>query len=212
MFKAVIFDMDGVLIDSEIVYIQNLYRYFSRTHPQLKLEDLYPSVGMNATEDRPFFASLLGRDPTDPAFLEELHQAYVSTKIHYPDILRPQVPGLLKALKDRGLQVALASSSSPENIERVLTQCEIKGFFDHIISGYQFKRSKPDPEIYLYTMAQLGRKPEECLIVEDSTYGIEAGVAAGVAVAAIRDDRFPFDQSKARYHIDTLDEVLELAR
>lgn len=210
MFKAVIFDMDGVLIDSEIVYITNIHRYFSATYPQLTLEDLYPSVGMNATEDKPFFASLLGRDPTDPAFLEELHQAYVSANIYYPDILRPQVPGLLKSLKDKGLQVALASSSSPQNIDRVLTQCNIKGCFDHIISGYQFKRSKPDPEIYLYTMAQLGRKPEECLIVEDSTYGIEAGAAAGVAVAALRDDRFPFDQSKAKYHIDTLDEILAL--
>ncbi len=210
MFKAVIFDMDGVLIDSEIVYITNIHRYFSAEYPQLTLEDLYPSVGMNATEDKPFFASLLGRDPTDPAFLEELHQAYVSANIYYPDILRPQVPGLLKSLKDKGLQVALASSSSPQNIDRVLTQCNIKSCFDHIISGYQFKRSKPDPEIYLYTMAQLGRKPEECLIVEDSTYGIEAGAAAGVAVAALRDDRFPFDQSKAKYHIDTLDEILAL--
>ena len=210
MFKAVIFDMDGVLIDSEIVYIHNIYEYFNEKYPHIKLEDYYPSVGMNSTEDKPFFAGLLGEDPTDPVFLEELHRAYVSNPIYYPDILRPQVPELLKALKDKGLQVAPASSSSPQNIERVLTQCGIKGYFDHIISGYQFKRSKPDPEIYLYTMEQLGRKPEECLIVEDSTYGIEAGVAAGVAVAAIRDDRFPFDQSKAAYHIDALDEILGL--
>ena len=54
--KKIYFDMDGVLIDSEIVYIHNIYEYFNKKYPHIKLEDYYPSVGMNATEDKPFFA------------------------------------------------------------------------------------------------------------------------------------------------------------
>ena len=88
-----------------------------------------------------------------------------------------------------GLQVALASSSSRECIEQVLTQCGIRELFDCIVSGHEFTRSKPDPEIYRFTMDKLGRKPEECLIVEDSTYGVQAGTAAGGVVAALRDGK-----------------------
>ena len=132
-------------------------------------------------------------------------------QVYYPDILRKEVRPLLHELKQMGLQVALASSSSRECIEQVLTQCEIRELFDCIVSGHEFTRSKPDPEIYRFTMDKLGRKPEECLIVEDSTYGVQAGTAAGGVVAALRDERFPFDQRAAQLHIDSLAELPALA-
>ncbi len=93
----------------------------------------------------------------------------------------------------------------------VLDQCEIRELFDCIVSGHEFTRSKPDPEIYRFTMDKLRRKPEECLIVEDSTYGVQAGTAAGGVVAALRDERFPFDQRAAQLHIDSLAELPALA-
>ena len=105
-------------------------------------------------------------------------------QVYYPDILRKEVRPLLHELKQMGLQVALASSSSRECIEQVLTQCKIRELFDCIVSGHEFTHSKPDPEIYRFTMDKLRRKPEECLIVEDSTYGVQAGTAAGGVVAA----------------------------
>ena len=109
-----------------------------------------------------------------------------------------------------GVQIALASSSALANIRRVLTECELTEAFDVVVSGEAFTRSKPDPEIYQYTMAQLGRTPAECLIVEDSTYGVQAGAAAGGVVAALRDDRFPFDQSAARFHLEQLADIPQL--
>ena len=105
-----------------------------------------------------------------------------------------------------GLQLALASSSPMSNIRQVLGECGLMEFFPVIVSGEQFEASKPDPEIYLHTMARLGRRPEECLIVEDSTYGVQAGAAAGGLV-----ERFPFDQSAARFHIGNLSEIPALA-
>ena len=211
MIQAVIFDMDGVLIDSEIVYLKHQYEALHKKYPWVTLESLYPLVGMSGTEDKPFLAGLLRRDAGDPAFLAEIDALYRSCTVHYPDILRPQVPALLKTLRAMGLQVALASSSSTQNIHQVLSECGIEALFDYTISGDQFHRSKPDPEIYQCTMRRLGRRPEECLIVEDSTYGVAAGVAAGATVAALRDDRFPFDQSPAQLHIESLDEVPALA-
>ena len=209
--KAVIFDMDGVLIDSEPVYLHHQYTQLKPSYPWITLESMHPLVGISGQEYMPFMAKLCRRTD-DAAFRQEMDAMNAGCRVYYPDILRKEVRPLLHELKQMGLQVALASSSSRECIEQVLTQCEIRELFDCIVSGREFTRSKPDPEIYRFTMDKLGRKPEECLIVEDSTYGVQAGTAAGGVVAALRDERFPFDQRAAQLHIDSLAELPALVR
>ena len=170
--KAVIFDMDGVLIDSEPVYLHHQYTHLKPSYPWITLESMYPLVGISGQEYMPFMAKLCRRTD-DAAFRQEMDAMNAGCRVYYPDILRKEVRPLLHELKQMGLQVALASSSSRECIEQVLTQCEIRELFDCIVSGHEFTRSKPDPEIYRFTMDKLGRKPGECLIVEDSTYGVQ---------------------------------------
>lgn len=208
--KAVIFDMDGVLIDSEIVYLEHQCRQLKEKYPWITPESLYPVVGMSGQE-YPSFMAQLCRRADDAQFRQELDELNAACKVYYPDILRPQVRGVLQTLKEMGMQIALASSSSAENIAQVLEECELTHYFTSIVSGGQFTHSKPDPEIYLYTMQKLGRKPEECLIVEDSTYGVQAGAASGGIVAALRDERFPFDQSRACFRIEDLGQIPALA-
>ena len=208
--KAVIFDMDGVLIDSEPVYLHHQYAHLKPSYPWITLESMYPLVGISGQEYMPFMAKLCRRTD-DAAFRQEMDAMNAGCQVYYPDILRKEVRPLLHELKQMGLQVALASSSSRECIEQVLTQCKIRELFDCIVSGHEFTHSKPDPEIYRFTMDKLKRKPEECLIVEDSTYGVQAGTAAGGVVAALRDERFPFDQRAAQLHIDSLAELPALA-
>ena len=208
--RAVIFDMDGVLIDSEPVYLRHQYEQLKPRYPWITLESMYPLVGLSGQEYLPFMAKLCRRTE-DNTFRQEIDAINACCRINYPDILRREVVPVLRKLKEMGLQLALASSSSPENIELVLEQCGIRQEFCCVVSGYAFTNSKPDPEIYQYTMARLGREPGECLIVEDSTYGVQAGVAAGGIVAALHDPRFPFDQSAAQLHIRTLAELPALA-
>ena len=81
-----------------------------------------------------------------------------------------------------------------------------------MVSGNQFKKSKPDPEIYLYTASCLGVKPEECLAVEDSTIGITAAHRAGMKIAAMIDERYGFDQSLADYRLSGVKDVLEVVK
>lgn len=209
MIQAVIFDMDGVLIDSEIVYLNHQYNRLRETgrYPWLTLESLYPLVGMDPKAERAFLAALLHRDADDPAFAAELQALWAGCQVHYPDILRPQVPVLLQTLRAMGKKLALASSSAARTIRQVLEECGLEKFFDVVLSGEEFHRSKPDPEIYLCAMRQLGCQPSECLVVEDSTYGVAAGTAAGAVVAALRDDRFSFDQRAAQWRINSLDEL-----
>ena len=209
MIRTVIFDMDGVLIDSEIVYLRHQKKKLEKKYPWIKESDLYPLVGMDNNEDKYFMADRLGGDAEDPAFLQELKEVYSGVEISYPEIMRPVVPSLLKSLKEQGLKIALASSSHMDNILEVLTSCKIRDFFDFVVSGEQFVHSKPDPEIYFHVMKALEVQPEECLIIEDSTYGVTAAHRAGAHVIAVRDDRFCFNQSLADYQINSLEEVLQ---
>lgn len=203
--------MDGVLVDSEIVYLRRQLEVLHQEFPQVRETDLYPTVGMSDAEYRPFMAKLLGFSTDDPAFLRVTAAMGAACTIHFREILRPGAEAVLKTLKGMGMQVALASSSPKKDICQMLRECGLGQYFDCVISGEEFARSKPDPEIYRCTFRRLGRMSEECLVVEDSTYGVAAGAASGAVVAALRDDRFPFDQSPAQLQIDGLSEVPGLA-
>jgi HAD superfamily hydrolase (TIGR01509 family) len=207
MFRAVIFDMDGVLVDSEPVYQKILYDILKDRYPWVTPKDLEPLVGMNNQECRCVFANLMHKDVSDPGFNVEADELFASCTVDYSEVMRPEVPGILRTLKDSGYLIALASSSRTADITRALDECKIAQFFDVVTSGDQFRESKPNPEIYLHTMKELKVSPSECLIIEDSGYGIEAGVAAGATVAALRDDRYDLHQEKAHYHISSLSEI-----
>ena len=88
----------------------------------------------------------------------------------------------------------------------MLFQNHILDYFELVVTGDQFRKSKPDPEIYHYTASHLGVKEEECFVLEDSTVGITAAHRAGVTVVALRDDRFDFDRSLADGEIKALGE------
>lgn len=210
IIRAVAFDMDGVLIDSEPIYLRHTVKMLEMDHPQVTEEAMYPTVGMRSKEYRTFMADLLHMEE-DPEFEKLLDRVNSECHVDYHSIMRPEVPGMLQTLREMGMKIALASSSSLSNIRQVLKECGIADYFDSIVSGESFVNGKPDPEIYLCTFERLGARPEECLVVEDSTYGVAAGAASGALVAALRDKRFSFDQSPADLQIDSLAEVPGIA-
>lgn len=210
-YGAVIFDMDGVLIDSEYFYLNRIHSELVKNYPWIKQEDLFPTVGMSGPEERELLHRLAKISPGDEDFDKEIERIHGASEIEdFNDVLYPEVPGVLERLKKEGYQIALASSSSLKTIQRMLRQCRLEQYFESVISGEQLKESKPNPEIYLKTMERLQRKPQECLVVEDSTYGVRAGVSAGACVAARLDGRFHFDQSGASHYIRTLEDLWEV--
>lgn len=212
MVKAVIFDMDGVIIDSEIVYLQYMLEFARMKNPAVRIEQLYDMVGRTRGDSWKVMARAVDNGQSWEEIRAEFRTRDIYAEIDYRSIFRPDVKVVVEWLKEHGYQVGLASSTHLELILRVLTENGIKEYFDTVVSGAQFKESKPNPEIYHFTAGQLGVAEADCLVVEDSTVGITAASRAGMKVAALHDPRFGFDESLADYHISEIKEILDIVK
>lgn len=210
MTKAIIFDMDGVLIDSEPVYLQYDLEFARTKNPAVTLDQLYGMVGSSREDAWGCMRRAVDNGQTWQELRDEFRQTDVFSRMDYREIFRPEARELLEDLQSLGYRLALASSTQMDIIQRVLRENGIYDYFEVIVTGAMFRRSKPDPEIYHYTAERLGVKERECVVIEDSTYGITAAKRAGMKVAALIDDRFQFDQSPADYRITSLSEVRKL--
>ncbi len=204
MIKAVIFDMDGVLIDSEASDLFSLVDFCRTQKQNISYETIRKTVGMSMQEFWKTMGSLW-----DPAMDMNTMRAFLNThnvleRKDYSDLKNPHMRYLLQNLKKEGLLCAIASASEMKEIQRMVKETQSEAYFDSLLSGCHLEKSKPDPAIYLLTMEKLGVKPEETIIVEDSEFGIKAGKASGATVIAIRDDRFQVDQSQADYIVSDL--------
>ena len=212
MKKAVIFDLDGTLIDSELFYLNLLLEFLKRKGMVLPFEKACKTVGAHNSPiwenvARAHGGSISGKTLRQE-YKDEFERKFRDRELDYSQMQFADVLPVLEKLRADGVRMAIASSSSDKIIRRVVEQQNWERFFPVLVSGDNFRKSKPDPEIYRYTMKQLGAAPEETLVVEDSTYGIEAGKAAGVMVAARRDLRFGFHQEKADCLFDDMREIL----
>ena len=206
--RAVIFDMDGVIVDSEFVYMKYLFAFARKKNPVVRMEDINPMVGMSRKDSWLVMEHAVGNGESWDALQKEFAALDINKNIDYRSIFRPEALTTARELHRRGYRVALASSTGPRLIARIVEDTGMRPEFDLIVSGRQFARSKPDPEIYNYTAKTLGVENQECFVVEDSTVGIQAARSAGMVIAALKDERFGFDQSPADYHVERIDEIL----
>lgn len=210
MIKAVLFDCDGVLVDSERLH-QRLNGEFVRAfHLGIDPQEFYIMVGSSRQMNLwPRIYEKLTTDWTIEEFVDNLrmYKAERMKNFSFADIMFPDVPPALAYLKQRGMKIACASSSAADYIERMMVQCGITSYFDLAVTGLDFEKSKPAPDIYLFCREKFGLDSRECLVIEDSPYGIDAAVAAGMPVLARRDTIFGMDQSRADGIIDSLDEI-----
>lgn len=213
MIKAVIFDLDGVLINSE-KYLIDLYEEFVKEHHlSLKREDFYIMIGGNRRMNHmQYVYNLMPECKWNAEEFERELRAYTAKAkegFSFKSIVYPEVKDAIEKLHNDGYKIVCASSSNNEHINQALSDCEIIDYFDIIVSGLDFKESKPNPEIYNHCVERLGLDKSECVIVEDSPYGIKAANAAGIYVYVRRDTQFGMDQSGADCFIDNLNEMIE---
>jgi HAD superfamily hydrolase (TIGR01509 family) len=185
MLKGIIFDMDGVLVDSEPFICEAAVRMFAERGLKVKPEDFIPFVG--AGENR-----YIGGVAEKYGFRIDIERDKARTYEIYGEIVRGQIeplPGVnefIAKARNRGLKLALASSADLIKIEINLREIGVvPETFDAIVSGQDVVRKKPDPEIFLTAAERLGLAPEECLVVEDAVNGVAAAKAAGMRCLAI---------------------------
>lgn len=213
-FAAVIFDMDGVIVDTEKFYLGTLAKLFEAEGIEVPFEDLCVTVGASYKDFKRNLVRWFELGGEHLAEEEALARYNVWEERNQPDfaaLLNHGAVETIAELKRRGVRVALASSSPMSNILLVLEACGLSDAFELVTSGEQFHESKPNPEIYLHTLENLGLPAGDCCCVEDSVPGITAGKAAGLTVFAKREDRFGFTQEAADRIIDAIPDLLEAA-
>lgn len=185
MLPGVIFDMDGLLFDTEAIYRESwliLAQQFGQepSIPFTKAVCGTSGETMIAVVEK-FYPAI---DPQE--FIDAcVNRVNSEVKRHLPEM--PGVREILAYVKKMGLKVAVASSSEKEIIEHNLEKAGIMPYFDAIVSGGEVEKGKPYPDIFLLAASRLGLKAEECYVFEDGANGIRAGHAAGCHTIMIPD-------------------------
>ncbi|WP_462137379.1 HAD family hydrolase [Candidatus Mycalebacterium sp.] len=187
-FRAVIFDMDGVLIDSEPLWEETETKLLKSMGAEYDPDFRDNVVGLSQVDSSKLIIAEFGLDCSPEELMEKrinlLLEIY-SQKLTMFDGVKP----LINGLRERGIKTALASSSPMKAISFVLEKFSIRGLFDAVVSGDCIKNGKPAPDIYLLAAAEMGVGPSECAAVEDSPKGAQSAVSAGMFCIAIPDKR-----------------------
>ena len=205
MYRGIIFDMDGVLADTESYYTNRRDEYLRLMGYQRQ-----ENTDFTGSNEKALWETMV---PNDPELRQELLMGYRAyRKLHpipFRELLDPQAAALFRTLKERGQKIGIASSSDPKAIAALVQAAGVEALVDSQISGDQCKAHKPDPEIYLRSLKALGLTAGEALAVEDSPTGILSAKRAGLTVLALRPRHDePLDQSAADIVISQLMDVV----
>ena len=194
MIKAVIFDMDGLMIDSERVTFECY---------QERLKD------MNLTMDEEFYKTLLGKpikgiyqrfydvygnDFPIENVIQDVHQLMAERFETEGVPVKKGLVKLLHYLKDNNYKTIVATSSNRDRVDKILAQAKITEFFDDSICGDEVTKGKPNPEVFLKSCQKLGVNVDEAIVLEDSEAGIQASYDANIKVICIPDMKYPEKQ------------------
>lgn len=188
---SIIFDMDGVLFDSESVYIEGYVMYASDL-PDIR-ETSLSCIGANGKKTREIFAAKYGEDFPFDAYYQKV-KAHVQS---HPIPLKPFVHEILGWCRERGIPTALASSTRTDSVMRMLDEAGLTAYFDVIVCGDMVSHSKPHPEIFLCAAERLGADPADCYVIEDSYNGIRCAHSAGMHPLMVPDILQPDEEIRA---------------
>lgn len=187
MIKAVIFDHDGVIVNTEYL-ISKAWEYIIRKHnkkPILTEEGLFHTQGLKARDNWKQLREKYGIEDSD------FELSFQDRTNYYLKLLEKNakpVPGLLillKILKKENIKMAIASNALKIAIDTVVKHLKIKDFFNIIVNAENLKRGKPFPDIFLLAAEKLKVSPKDCLVIEDTAIGVEAAKNAGMKAIAV---------------------------
>ena len=182
--RAVIFDLDGTLIDSEPNYYLADRTLLARYGIPFSEEDKRRYIGSSNLDEMADLVRRHGLEATPEFLAEEKNTIYLALAEHSTRIF-PQMQRFLELLVADGIPVAVASGSAPEVIHRLLTSVGLAESFDHAVSAEEVPRGKPAPDVFLEAARRLGVPPQTCVVVEDSRPGVEAALRGFMRCIAV---------------------------
>jgi beta-phosphoglucomutase family hydrolase len=203
---GVIFDMDGVLVDTGWAHKQSWYDLAEKESLNMSDDFFYKTFGMRNDQIIPL---LVGQGTSSQEmerlsqWKEERYRDLVAEKLTLP----LGVGELLDDLKRSGFLLAVGSSAPKANLDLVLERVKIRNYFDACVSGQEVVEGKPAPETFVRAARKLGLSPDCCVVVEDAVQGVEAGKAAGMHVVAVTTTRDRSALSAADIIVDDLNEL-----
>ncbi len=184
--EAVIFDMDGVLVDNHQFHLEAWVIFCRKFNIELTPEEF--RLKMFGGNNRNLLEKVLNR----PLTSEQIHQYADEKELIYRQLHAPTIRGVdgviefISHLKKENVRLAVATAAPRENLDFVLNSLGITSYFDVTVDDSQVVNGKPDPEIYLKASSLLGVSPEKCVVFEDSLTGIAAAQSAGIKVIGVR--------------------------
>lgn len=187
MGKAVVFDMDGVLFDTERLCMDSWVAVAAeRGIPDM--EKVFPlCIGRNMTDSEQIIRDRYGEDFPYEHFRREASQWFWREIEEHGQPMKPGVEELLSYLRENGWRIGLASSTNRASVLKHLEKAGIREFFSEVIGGDQILHSKPEPDIYLLACSRLGVEPKETYAIEDSYNGIRSANRAGMRPVMVPD-------------------------
>lgn len=194
--KAVIFDLDGTLIDTE--------KYYRMFWPIACRE-----LGFELSDDKALTMRSMGKP-----YAEEMFKKWFGDKLDYYAVrdcrrklmepfvkekgidVKPGAIELLKFLKEKNITTAIATATPMERLTECLKQTGLEGYFDKLVSATMVERGKPAPDVYLYACKELGLEPKDCIAVEDSPNGVMSAYNAGCNVILVPDQSLPTEDER----------------
>ena len=211
MLKAVIFDMDGLLIDSEALTFEG-YKKLCRKHDYI-LEDefYYQFLGTNVDYMREGFKKYYGQAFPFDQIVNEVHDYIEEIFLNNGVPLKSGAINLLEFLKKKGIKIGLATSSSRPRVDQILKKAHVLSYFDVTVCGNEIEKSKPDPEIFLTACQKLRIKPSEAIVLEDSENGIIGASEGNIRCIHVPDLKASSEliKKRAAYIAEDLNTVID---
>ena len=191
MIKAVIFDMDGLMIDSERVTFEGYQHVLAKENLTMSEEKYKTLLGKPVKAVHDLFKEDYGPQYDVDQIIKDVH-AYIAKRFETEGVpLKPGLVELLKYLKENNYKTIIATSSHRNRVDLIVKQAQIDQYFDDSICGDEVTKGKPNPEVFLKACQKLQVSPQDALVLEDSESGINAAYNAEIKVIGIPDMKYP---------------------
>jgi HAD hydrolase, family IA, variant 3 len=211
--KAVLFDMDGLMVDTESLATEAFIHSAKKQGYDMTKEETLMVLGFTTKSIYEFWENYFKNSDVSGKQLVDDHYKYIENVLFTTGPKKmPYIEELLKYLKENNYKVAVASSSNMNHIINNMEKTGLKKYIDEFASGAEVKNGKPAPDVFLLAAERLGVEPKKCLVLEDSKAGVIAGSSAGAKVIMVPDMFKPDDECKEKAYkiVNNLGEVINM--